>query len=91
MDDTEVERIQIKVYDGQEKYLRALPLHHSQKEIETTDTYAVFEYLLSPTYDFRQELLTRGASIEVLKPEWLREEIKGTAEEMMRLYENGVN
>lgn len=67
-----VERVRIKVFDNQARYLEALPLHHSQQEIEKTEDYTVFEYLLSPTFDFRQELLSHGAAIEVLSPQWLR-------------------
>ena len=74
-DKTEAQTVEIKVYHGQNNYLRALPLHHSQKEIESTDTYSIFSYYMKPSYDFRQELLSHGANIEVLSPEWLREEM----------------
>ena len=35
-------------------------LHASQQEVENTVEYSVFEYLLRPTYDFCQELLSHG-------------------------------
>ena len=47
-----VERIEINVYNYQANYFRSLPLHPSQKEIETTEDCTVFEYYLQPTYDF---------------------------------------
>lgn len=68
-----IEKIRIKVFGNKCKYIRALPLHHSQCEIETTDNYSIFEYLLKPTYDFCQELLSHGDEIEVLSPAILRE------------------
>lgn len=82
----EIEAVQIKVYNNQSQYLRALPLHHTQKEIAKTDDYSIFEYILRPTYDFKQELLSHGDDIEVLSPAWLREEIKKIAGRMYRRY-----
>lgn len=82
----EIEAVQIKVYNNQSQYLRALPLHHTQKEIAKTDDYSIFEYVLRPTYDFKQELLSHGDDIEVLSPAWLREEIKKIAGRMYRRY-----
>ncbi|MDR2811027.1 MAG: WYL domain-containing protein [Tannerellaceae bacterium] len=70
-----VERVQIKVYGNQTEYIRALPLHHSQREIETEDDYSVFEYTLRPTYDFHQEILAHGMEVEVLSPTSLRKQI----------------
>jgi len=60
----------------QAKYLRALPLHHSQKEVETNDRHSTFTYYIKPTFDFMQELLSHGADVEVLCPAWFRKEIK---------------
>jgi hypothetical protein len=85
-DKTEAQTVEIKVYHGQNNYLRALPLHHSQKEIESTDTYSIFSYYMKPSYDFRQELLSHGADIEVLSPEWFREEMAAQARGMDELY-----
>ena len=85
-EECEIEAVQIKVYNNQSQYLRALPLHHTQKEIAKTDDYSIFEYILRPTYDFKQELLSHGDDIEVLSPAWLREEIKKITGRMYRRY-----
>ena len=58
--------IKLKVYGAHCKYLRTLPLHHSQEEIETTAHYSVFQYYIAPTSDFIRELLSSGEDIEVL-------------------------
>lgn len=55
-------------------------MHHSQKEIETTDEYSIFRYYLSPTFDFVQEILSHGYGVEVLAPKHLRDEIRNHAE-----------
>ena len=55
--DREAERVEIRVLGKQANYVRALPLHPTQRETERTAEYSVFEYRLAPTYDFRMELL----------------------------------
>ena len=67
-EDHQPEMVDVKVFGLQTQYFRALPLHHSQQEISTTENSAVFRYFIKPTYDLRQELLSHGAEIEVLSP-----------------------
>jgi len=86
LSDREPEIVKIKATDNQQSFLRTLPLHWSQKEIETTPGYSIFKYFLSPEYDFEQELLSRGGSVEVLEPKWLREEMKMIINEMQQQY-----
>jgi predicted DNA-binding transcriptional regulator YafY len=85
-DDIEPCRVEIRAYGNQCKYLQTLPLHHSQEEIETMETHSVFSYFLSPTFDFRQEILSHGEEIEVLSPRWFRDEIQNIVREMNKLY-----
>lgn len=80
------ELVQLKVTASQVKYLRTLPLHPSQTEDETTEEYSIFSYLVVPTYEFKQEILAHGASIEVLIPLSLREQIKEDIKNMNKLY-----
>ncbi|MFK8281896.1 helix-turn-helix transcriptional regulator [Capnocytophaga cynodegmi] len=84
--DKQIERVVLKTNEEKTKYLKSLPLHHSQKEIKTEDNYTFFEYFLRPTYDFRQEILSHGAEIEVLSPNWFREEIQQIVAEMHKFY-----
>ena len=81
-----IDKIRIKVYGKKCQYIKALPLHHSQSEVETTKSYSIFEYLLKPTYDFCQELLSHGDEIEVLSPTSLKEQIKEIVKNMSRYY-----
>ena len=60
--------VALKVDSWQSKYLRTLPLHHSQVEVERNEEYSIFEYRLCPAFDFRQKLLSMGGSVEVLAP-----------------------
>ena len=74
-DDLEPCSIKLKLSNIQAKYLRDLPLHHSQKEVGQTEKFTIFELFLKPSFDFRQEILSLGTEAEVLEPEWLRKEI----------------
>ena len=42
---------------------------------------AEFSYRLVPTYDFEQEILSKMGNVEVLAPQWLRDEMKGIIED----------
>lgn len=81
-----VETIRLQVFNEKVKYLRALPLHASQKEIKTEQSYSIFEYTLRPTYDFIQELLSNASQMEVVSPDWLRERMKDTLKQMRKRY-----
>ena len=79
--------IVLRVTNREAQYLDTLPLHHSQFKVEANDTHTTYRYRLAPTYDFRMELLSRGAAVEVLQPEWFRAEVKQHIEAMMQNYE----
>ena len=53
------------------KYLRALPLHHTQKE-EAHDFYSIFSYHLQINYELVSELMTMGPDITVIAPRELQ-------------------
>ena len=78
--------VDIKATAEQAKYLESLPLHISQEAIEKTSEYTIFRYCLVPTLDFKQELLSRGSTLEVLSPDWFRKEVKAEVEAMSQLY-----
>lgn len=52
-----------------------LPIHESQLEIERNEEYSIFELYVRPTYDLYQEVLRMGTQVEVLEPNYMREEI----------------
>jgi len=80
------QRVVIRVMNGQQKYVRTLPWHHSQKEVAKTDAYSDFQFYIRPTFDFEQEILSHGADVEVLEPQWLRDEIGDIAARMNEVY-----
>lgn len=78
-------QIRVKAYDA--KFLRSLPLHHSQREIEQNDQFSIFTYHIAPTYDFIMELRKYGSRLEVLAPQSLREQFAKEADDLKALYQ----
>ena len=78
--------VKLRVVADQVKYFDSLPLHHTQELVESNQEFSVFRYLLVPTFDFRQEILSHGPAVEVLEPEELRDEIKADIARMYRNY-----
>ena len=72
----QVEDIVIRAYGSLVWYLRTLPLHPSQREVDTQERWSDFAYHLRPTYDFRQELLSQAEQLEILAPESLRDSFR---------------
>ncbi len=85
-----VERIVIRAYGLQPDYLRTLPLHASQKELQTVtdadDPYTDFEYRMAVTYDLVGELISKNAYIEVIEPASLRQEMKDLLQRTVNRY-----
>ncbi len=81
-EDCAIETVKIKVSTNQANYLRSLPLHTSQEEVERNDDYSVFTLQVRPNFDFQQELLWNGDALEVLEPLWLRKEMAAKIKQM---------
>ena len=78
-------RIVLRVEPTQAKYFRALPLHPSQQE-EVHDNYSIFSYKMRITYDLKEEIMSHGASIEVLEPKELKTLILTELEQALKNY-----
>lgn len=71
VDKAEARDVVLRVDPRQAKYLRALPLHHSQRE-EANDGYSRFIYRLRLTADFVSEIISMGSQVTVESPRELR-------------------
>lgn len=80
--DAKAENIQLKTSDTRAKYLRSLPLHHSQKEIASN----LFELHLVPTDDFINAVRAMGTEVEVVSPDWLRKRLLQNAKDLVKKY-----
>ena len=80
--DAKAENIQLKTTDTRAKYLRSLPLHHSQKEIAAN----LFELHLVPTDDFINAVRAMETEVEVVSPDWLRKRLLQDAKDLVKKY-----
>ena len=86
-DETPMAHVVIRAHDWTPNYLRTLPLHHSQREIASTEHYADFSFDIRPTVDFLNELKKYGDGIEVLDPLELREKMRQMLHDALKRYE----
>jgi predicted DNA-binding transcriptional regulator YafY len=69
----------------QGRYIKSLPLHHSQQLVIENEDEIRFRYFIRPTYDFKMELLSYGDQVKVLEPINLRKQIR---EQLQKALEN---
>lgn len=85
-----IETVRLKAYGRQADYIRTLKIHESQEEEEkgeqNGEKYSIFRYRLRPTFDLLQEILWHRDSVEVLEPQWFRQEVAGTIDAMRERY-----
>jgi len=86
-DETPMAHIVVRAHNWTPNYLRTLPLHHSQREIASTEHYADFSFDIRPTADFLGQLLSYGDGIEVLSPIDLREIMRQMLHASLQRYE----
>lgn len=80
------EQVIISIDESQADYLRTLPLHPSQKEIEPINGYPAFSFYLYPSEEFQRELYAYGSALEIHEPEWLRKYFAKDAEKVNEMY-----
>ena len=76
----------VRAFDSERYFLRDLPIHHTQREIATTDDYSDFEIVMRPTFDFSAHILSRGIMLKVIEPQWLADEIRDMHREAAEMY-----
>ncbi len=84
--DEPLAHVVIRAHRFTPNYLRTLPLHHSQRELNSTPDYTDFSFDIRPTADFLSQLLYHGDGIEVLEPLSLRERMRRMVSETLKRY-----
>lgn len=84
--DDQPEEVKVKISAYQANFLRSLPIHASQEEIECNDEFSIFRYFVVPTFEFMQELRKYGSELEVLSPQSLRDEFMDEAGSLYSKY-----
>ena len=88
--DMKPETVILRVSARQAKYFRSLPLHQSQEIVEENPGFTVFRYFITPDYDFKQDILSFGDSVEVLEPQEVRKAIGDMVRRLNKQY-NGTD
>ena len=84
--DIPLTHVVVRAYNFTPNYLRSLPLHHSQRELESDEHHADFSFDICPTDDFLHELLRHADGIEVLEPADLRQKMKQMIANILKRY-----
>lgn len=85
--DQEPEEIILSFDPHQGKYIKSLPLHHSQQVILDSNRELQVRLKLRITFDLVMELLSFADNMKVIKPQSLIEEIKQAHQRAVDLYE----
>lgn len=75
-DGTPMEHVVVRAYGKMANYLRTLPLHNSQRELESGEGYTDFSLDIRPSVDFISELQSKIDSLDVLEPQSLRDKVR---------------
>lgn len=83
--------IRFRAFWPQDSYLRDIPIHPSQRELNSTEDYTDFEIYVRPTYDLKQELLSHRDKLVVLSPKSFKEDMLSVLHSMSKGYETEQN
>ena len=83
-DGTPMEHVVVRAYGKMGNLLRTLPLHASQRELESCEAYTDFAIDIRPTIDFISELMSKADGLDVLEPASLKEKMRSIMEEALR-------
>lgn len=84
--DIQCETIVFRAWEPHNHYLRSLPIHHSQQELESAEGYTDFQVRLRPNYEFYWKLLSMGNYIQILSPQSVRQEMANMIKKVLEGY-----
>lgn len=84
--DNPLEEVILSFTEEQGKYIKTLPLHHTQEILIDTKKEFRIKLQLYITHDFKMELLSYGDQVKVIEPKSLEEDIKKTLRDALGRY-----
>lgn len=82
-DDTPTEKVVLRFSEHRFPYVVSKPLHPSQKTCDEPNTISIH---VKPNRELSQQIFSFIPDVEVLSPDWLRQEIKVKIEENLQKY-----
>lgn len=86
-EDGQVEEVVLSFSPFQGKYIKTLPLHHSQQILMDNEQECIIGLKVKLTFDFEQEILSHGACVKVISPQRLVDSIKNSIKDTLAKYE----
>lgn len=80
------ETVQLSFSPIQGKYVKTVPIHHSQKILKETETEMRVSLDVVVNQELKMQLLSYGENVKVLQPKSLANDIKATAKGMLKKY-----
>ena len=84
--DKKIEKIIFSMTKAAARYMSSKPIHHSLKQLDTTDTFVKYEIYVIPNFELDSKLLSFGDSLEVIAPEWYRNHMIARIKNMIKNY-----
>lgn len=80
-------RTVLRFHASQKPYLESLKLHHSQEELtDGLDGFYTIKLFVSYNFELKQQLLKYGSLVEVMEPDFVRNDIKEELEKAFKAY-----
>ena len=70
----------------QGKYIKTLPIHHSQQVVEENEQGIVISIRVQPNFELIQKLMMQCDSVKVLEPQWLADEVQAIHRSALERY-----
>lgn len=80
----EVVRVKLQFSPNRYPYIISKPLHESMRKVDNENRIVTIDVI--PNRELESLILSFGADVEVLEPQWLREQIKEKIEDLMTKY-----
>ena len=83
------EKVVLKFDAARFPYIVSKPIHPSQEVISEED--CTLQISVRPNKELESRIFSYGPQVEVLEPEWLRQQIEGKIKETLKKYSSGKN
>ena len=80
------EKVVLSFLPLQGKYIKTIPIHHSQLILKETKSEVRVSLYLVINHELKMQLLSYGENVKVLKPDKLAEQMRKSAEQMLEQY-----
>lgn len=80
------EEIVFRLEKVQTQYILSNPLHPSQEISQPEPGFYLVKLFVIPSEELKMQILSYGSKVEVVRPDWLRKEIKETLKKAIAVY-----